>query len=332
MTKYDRIDDGNAVLVTGGAGFIGSNLVERLLEDGRRVVVLDNFDTFYDPAIKRHNIEAAHENPNYRLVEGDIRDGEALEQLFGSERFGTVVHLAARAGVRPSIADPVLYSSVNVDGTTQLLEACRRHQVRKFIFGSSSSVYGNNDKVPFSEDDPVDHPISPYAATKKAGEVLCHSYHHLFDMDVACLRFFTVYGPRQRPEMAIHKFARLIAEGQEIEQFGDGNSARDYTYVDDIVDGIIRAMERCTGYAIWNLGGSRTITLAELISEIGNRLGVTPRVKQLDSQPGDVDRTWADVSRAGRELEWSPGIDIYRGLDLFLKWFEKVSASRTRNK
>ena len=195
-------------------------------------------------------------------------------------------------------------------------------RVRRFVFGSSSSVYGNNPKVPFAEDDPVDHPVSPYAATKKAGEVLCHVYHHLYGMAVSCLRFFTVYGPRQRPEMAIHKFARLMAAGEEIEQFGDGSSARDYTYVRDVVEGIVRATERTTGYHVWNLGGSHTITLGELVSKIAGRLGLTPRIKMLPAQPGDVDRTWADITRARRELGWSPRIDIDRGLDMFLEWFE----------
>ena len=203
-------------LVTGGAGFIGSHLSERLVDAGAEVVVLDNFDSFYDPAVKRANLERVTASPGFSLVVGDIRDEDALRRLFAGTRFDAVFHLAARAGVRPSIEDPVLYSSVNLDGTTRLLEACRRHEVPRFIFGSSSSVYGNNDKVPFSEDDPVDHPISPYAATKKAGEVLAYSYHHLFDINVACLRFFTVYGPRQRPEMAIHKFARLLANGEPV--------------------------------------------------------------------------------------------------------------------
>jgi UDP-glucuronate 4-epimerase len=309
-----------SILVTGGAGFIGSHLVERLLADGHRVVVLDNFDDFYDPAIKRRNIAAAVGHPSYRLAEGDIRDGAALDQLFSSEKFSTVVHLAARAGVRPSIEDPVLYSSVNLDGTSRLLESCRRYEVRDFIFGSSSSVYGDNPKVPFSEDHPVDHPISPYAATKKAGELLCHTYHHLFDMRIACLRFFTVYGPRQRPEMAIHKFAVLISQGREIEQFGDGESARDYTFIDDIIEGIVRATERCSAFHIWNLGGSNTLTLRELVGKIGDGLGMEPRIKKLPMQPGDVQRTWADISKAAEELGWRPTVGVDEGLAIFLKW------------
>jgi len=311
------------ILVTGGAGFIGSHLAERLLADGHRVVVLDNFDAFYDPSIKRRNVEAASRSERYRLVEGDIRDADALAGLFAEGEFEVVVHLAARAGVRPSIADPALYSSVNLEGTTAILEACRVHGVPKLLFGSSSSVYGNNDKVPFTEDDPVDHPISPYAATKKAGEVLCHAHHHLFGISVACLRFFTVYGPRQRPEMAIHKFARLLADGQAVPQFGDGSSARDYTYVRDIVDGIVLAMQACRSYHIWNLGGSRTITLRELIERIASGLDVPLRVETLPLQQGDVDRTWADVSRAERELSWRPRVGIEDGLTQFLEWFRE---------
>jgi len=311
----------DTILVTGGAGFIGSHLTERLLGDGHRVIVLDNFDTFYDPAVKRRNLEAARRHPAFRLVEGDIRDAALLQRILPAEPVHAVIHLAARAGVRPSIADPVLYQSVNLDGTAKLLEACRGAGIGRFVFGSSSSVYGNNVKVPFAEDDPVDHPVSPYAATKKAGELLCYTYHHLFAMKVACLRFFTVYGPRQRPEMAIHKFARLLAEGRAVEQYGDGSSARDYTYVADIVDGIVRALERCEGYHVWNLGGSKATRLDELLEKIASGLGVPLRVDREPMQPGDVDRTWADISRARTELGWSPRLDIDHGLAEFLNWF-----------
>ena len=317
-----------SLLVTGGAGFIGSHLVERLLEGGSRVVVLDSFDSFYDPAIKRRNVETAVRHPRYRLVEGDIRDARGVEELFAAERFGTVVHLAARAGVRPSIEEPELYASVNVDGTTTLLEASRRHGVERFVFGSSSSVYGNNDKVPFAESDPADRPISPYGATKKAGEVLCHAFHHLWGMNVACLRFFTVYGPRQRPEMAIHKFARLLAAGRAVELYGDGATARDYTYVSDIVDGIVRALDRCSGYHVWNLGGARTTRLDELVRRIAAGLGVPMHVTHRPAQPGDVERTWADVSRADVELDWRPGVTIDQGLELFLGWFRRQGEGR----
>jgi UDP-glucuronate 4-epimerase len=311
---------GSPVLVTGGAGFIGSHLVAALLASGREVVVLDDFDDFYAPAIKRRNV-AALAHPGLRVVEGDIRDAALLDRLFAQERFESVLHLAARAGVRPSIEQAALYTSVNLDGTTSLLEAARRHGVSRFVFGSSSSVYGNNEKVPFSEDDPVDRPVSPYAATKKAGELLCYTHHHLYGLQVACLRFFTVYGPRQRPEMAIHKFARLLSEGREIEQYGDGATARDYTYVSDIVEGIVRAWEACRGYRIYNLGGSRTIPLRDLVAKIADCLGVAARVRVLPPQPGDVERTWADVSRARAELGWEPKVDLDSGLDRFLEWF-----------
>ncbi|HXV75406.1 MAG TPA: GDP-mannose 4,6-dehydratase [Candidatus Polarisedimenticolaceae bacterium] len=317
---------GPSILITGGAGFIGSHLSERLLADGRPVVVLDNFDSFYDPAIKRRNVAGLSADGRFRLVEGDIRDSATLDALLAAHPVSAVVHLAARAGVRPSIADPALYTSVNLDGTTALLEACRRHSIDRLVFGSSSSVYGNNDKVPFSEDDRVDRPISPYGATKKAGEVLCYSFHHLTGMKIACLRFFTVFGPRQRPEMAIHKFARRLAAGEAVDQYGDGSSARDYTYVSDIVEGIVRALDRSTGYHVWNLGGSQTTTLGDLVRKIAAGLGVPPRVRQLPPQPGDVDRTWADVSRARAELDWAPLIPFDAGLERFLDWFRSQPA------
>jgi len=318
----------DALLVTGGAGFIGSHLTEQLLEDGRRVVVIDSFDEFYDPAVKRANLESLADHPSFRLVEGDIRDAATLDRLFCEEKFAAVIHLAARAGVRPSIRDPALYASVNLTGTTRLLEAARTHAVERFVFGSSSSVYGNNDKAPFAEIDPVDHPISPYAATKKAGELLCYTYHHLFGIKTACLRFFTVYGPRQRPEMAIHKFARVLAENGTIEQYGDGSSARDYTYVADIVRGIRLALDHCASYHIWNLGGAKTITLADLVSKIAERMGVEPKVRELPDQPGDVSRTWADIGRAERELGWTPEIGIDDGLDRFIHWFRAERVGR----
>jgi UDP-glucuronate 4-epimerase len=311
------------VVVTGVAGFIGSHLTERLLADGCSVVGIDSFDEFYDPRVKEANLERSKSRDSFRLVRGDIRDEEAVEATFSGGAVDAVVHLAARAGVRPSIEDPALYASVNVHGTTRFLEAARRHGVQKFVLASSSSVYGNNAKVPFAEDDAVDHPISPYAATKRACELIAHSYHHLFGTDVACLRLFTVYGPRQRPDLAIHKFARLMASGREIELYGDGSSARDYTYVEDIVDGIVRATERIEGFRIWNLGGSQPVTLEELVARLDHALGVKPRIRRLPSQPGDVRRTWADVSRAGAELDWSPRVDLEQGLRLFVQWLEE---------
>ena len=321
---------GRTFVVTGAAGFIGSHLVERLLRDGHRVVGLDSFDTFYDPALKEANVARALAHPGFRLVRGDIRDEHAVAAAFGGGEVDTVVHLAARAGVRPSIKDPVLYSSVNVDGTTRLLEAARGHGTRRFVLASSSSVYGNNVKVPFAEDDPVEHPISPYAATKRSCELVAHTYHHLFGMDVACLRLFTVFGPRQRPDLAIRKFATLMAEGREIEQYGDGSSARDYTYVDDIVEGIVRSADRIEGFRIWNLGGSHPVSLTELVARIAAGLGVEPRVKRLPPQPGDVDRTWADVTRANRELGWSAQVGLEEGLARFARWFEDERSPTSR--
>src|SRR5258706_4244866 len=311
-----------AIIVTGGAGFIGSHLTDRLLMDGRDVVVLDNFDPFYDVAAKRRNLEGASKDPRMHLVSGDIRDAVALDAAFDALPIDAVVHLAARAGVRPSIEDPALYASVNLDGTVRLLEACRRRGVSRFVFGSSSSVYGNNAKTPFAEDDPVDHPISPYAATKRAGELLAHTYHHLFGMRVACLRFFTVFGPRQRPDLAIRKFAELMASGRELPVFGDGTTGRDYTYVDDIIDGVVSALDRATGFHIWNLGGAHPVALNDVIDRLARGLGRTPEIRRLPPQPGDVDRTWADVSRAKRELAWAPSTGFDAGMDSFLAWFE----------
>src|SRR6266481_8020216 len=250
------------VLVTGGAGFIGSHLVESLLAEGREVVALDSFDDFYDPSVKRKNLEPLLGRTGFALVEGDVRDTKLVDALFSSHPLGVVVHLAARAGVRPSIQQPLLYADVNVTGTVVLLEACRRHGIGKFMFGSSSSVYGNSTKVPFAERDDVETPISPYAATKRAGELLCATYHALYRFHVYCLRLFTVYGPRQRPEMAIHKFTRLIDRGMPLPRFGDGSTRRDYTYITDIIDGIQRAMERVQGFEIINLGGAQTTSLA----------------------------------------------------------------------
>ncbi|MGE5295810.1 MAG: NAD-dependent epimerase/dehydratase family protein [Solirubrobacterales bacterium] len=309
-------------LVTGAAGFIGSHLTERLLRNGWTVVGLDNFDAFYDPAIKRRNIAGCLSHPAFRLVEADIRDKTAMEQAV---ELGTdvIVHLAARAGVRPSIAEPALYADVNINGTVTLLETARLRGVPKFVFASSSSVYGNNRKVPFSESDNVDFPISPYAATKKAGELICHTYHHLYGLAINCLRFFTVYGPRQRPDLAIHKFARLIEDGKPIPVYGDGSMMRDFTYIDDILNGIVAAMDRCVGYEIYNLGESRPIALSDLIAEIEHALGKKAILQRLPLQPGDVDRTYADVAKAQARLGYEPSTDIRTGLARFVAWFRQ---------
>ena len=308
-------------LVTGGAGFIGSHLVERLLDEGHRVICLDNFDDFYDPALKRGNLRRALQESRFRLIEGDLRDAGLLKKIFQEEEIENIVHLAARPGVRPSIQNPLLYADVNIRGTMNLLEACQKHGVRRFIFASSSSVYGNNPKVPFAEEDPVDNPISPYAATKKAGELICHTYHHLYGLNIACLRYFTVYGPRQRPEMAIHQFTRLIDQGKKVSLFGDGNSRRDYTYIDDAIEGTMGALSRDHGYEIYNIGESRTTSLSELIQLIEERIGKRARIEHLPTQPGDVERTYADIRKAQRLLGHRPRTDIGEGLTRFIRWY-----------
>ena len=285
------------ILITGGAGFIGSHLVDRLLaEGGWRITVVDDFNDFYDPAIKRENVRTRLSNPDFQLVEADIRNPTALEPAFNETAFDCIVHLAARAGVRPSLKEPRLYVETNINGTLNLLELSRTHGVKQFVFGSSSSVYGMNPKVPFSEDDPIFNPISPYAATKAAGELICHSYAHLYDMRIVCLRFFTVYGARQRPDLAIHKFAKLISSGKPIPVFGDGTTRRDYTYVDDIIAGVRAAMDYDqSNYEIINLGESRTVELRELISLIERALGRTAVIDRQPPQPGDVPQTFADI-------------------------------------
>jgi UDP-glucuronate 4-epimerase len=310
------------ILVTGGAGFIGSHLVDRLLKDGKHVVCLDNFDSFYDPEIKRRNISSYLQSSAFRLVEGDIRNMEDLEAVFREGGINKVVHLAARAGVRPSIQNPHLYEEVNVRGTLNLLELARIYHVENLVFASSSSVYGINAKVPFSEADDVSVPISPYAATKRAGELLCYTYHHLYDLPVTCLRFFTVYGPRQRPEMAIHMFTRLVDQGAEIPMFGDGTSRRDYTYISDIIDGVMAAVDRTSGYEIINLGNSKTVELRRLVSLIETNLGKTAIVRRLSPQPGDVHITFADVSKAQRLLGYDPKVDIEMGIKSFVRWYK----------
>jgi UDP-glucuronate 4-epimerase len=308
------------ILVTGGAGFIGSHVAERLLARGDQVTVLDNFNDFYDPAIKRANAEGL---AGARIVEGDIRDKASVDALFDEERYEAVLHLAAMAGVRPSLLDPLHYQDVNVRGTVVLLEAARRVPGLRFVFASSSSVYGSNEKVPFEETDDIHHPVSPYAATKRAGELLCYTYHHLYGIPVSALRFFTVYGPRQRPEMAIHKFVRLALAGQPLPFFGDGSTRRDYTYVDDIVDGVVRAIDRCAGYEIFNLGEAETTSLAELVELVGAACRVRPVLDRRPLQPGDVLITYADVSKAMRMLDYRPSTPVAEGLDRFVAWYRE---------
>ena len=309
------------ILVTGGAGFIGSHLVDRLLAEGHRVVCLDNFDDFYDPALKRRNLTDARRDSKFRLVEGDLRDEGILNRILEEDKVEIVAHLAARAGVRPSIEQPLLYADVNIRGTLGLLEACKKYKIRRLVFASSSSVYGNNPKVPFAEDDPVDNPISPYAATKKAAELICHTYHHLYGMDIACLRYFTVYGPRQRPEMAIHQFSRLIHRGKKVSLFGDGSSRRDYTYVDDAIDGTMGALFREHGYEIYNIGESQTTSLSELVQWIEEQMGKRAQVEYLPAQPGDVERTYADIRKARERLGYHPKINMREGISRFVRWY-----------
>ena len=313
------------ILVTGGAGFIGSHLVDHLLATNDwQVTVVDDFNDFYEPRIKRQNIRAHLANPRYRLAEADIRDRAALESVFAEQDFDCIVHLAARAGVRPSLSQPGLYAETNINGTLNLLELARLRSIKQFVFGSSSSVYGINAKVPFSEDDPIRQPISPYAATKCAGELLCHTYSHLYGMRCVCLRFFTVYGPRQRPDLAIHKFASLISRGQPIPVFGDGTTRRDYTYIDDIIAGVLAAVDfEASDYEVINLGESRTVELRELISLLEKELDAKAVIERLPPQPGDVPQTFADITKARRILGYNPQTQIEEGIRRFIQWFRE---------
>jgi UDP-glucuronate 4-epimerase len=322
------------ILITGGAGFIGSHLVDRLLaEGGWRITVVDDFNDFYDPAIKRENVRARLSNPDYHLVEADIRNQAALEQAFAGTAFDCIVHLAARAGVRPSLKEPRLYVETNINGTLNLLELARTHGVKQFVFGSSSSVYGMNAKVPFSETDPIFNPISPYAATKAAGELICHSYAHLYDIRIVCLRFFTVYGARQRPDLAIHKFAKLISAGKPIPVFGDGATRRDYTYIDDIIAGVRAAMDYDqSNYEVINLGESRTVELRELISLFEQALGRTAEIDRQPLQPGDVPQTFADISKARALLGYDPQTQIEEGIERFVTWFKQSNSPEVISK
>ena len=310
------------IFVTGGAGFIGSNLVDRLLALGHTVVAFDNFDTFYSEKTKRENIVDALKSPNYTLVEGNILDKEKLYETLKETLPDVVVHLAAKGGVRPSIENPEAYYETNVTGTLNLLQCMRKASLKKIIFASSSSVYGNNSKVPFSETDNVDNPISPYAASKKAGELLCHTYHHLYGFDIFCLRFFTVYGPRQRPDLAIHKFFNAILNNKPITVYGDGTTGRDYTYIDDITEGIISAVNKVKGYEIINLGGSQSIMLKDLIKLIEATTAKTALIKTDKIQQGDVTITFADIDKAGKLLDYNPKIGIIKGIKLYFKWLK----------
>jgi UDP-glucuronate 4-epimerase len=308
------------VLVTGGAGFIGSHVVDSLLRADYSVTVVDNFDSFYERSIKEENISDHRAHRRWRLVEADIRDDSELDRQI-DRPVDAIVHLAARAGVRPSLADPVGYQDVNVRGTQVLLEFARRRQVPQFVFASSSSVYGVNPRVPWSEEDCVLQPISPYASTKVSGELLGHVYSHLYDIRFIALRFFTVYGPRQRPDLAIHKFTRLIEAGEPIPVYGDGSTRRDYTYIDDIVAGIRAALHyNRTMYEVINLGNNRTLTLLEMIEGIERALGTRARLSWLAAQPGDVPQTWARIDKARALLHYEPRTAYADGVARFAEW------------
>jgi len=313
-------------LVTGGAGFIGSHLVDKLLSEGNSVVTIDNFDDFYPKEVKLSNTLDASRKSNFRLVEGDIRDVNLLDKIFSEEAFDVVIHLAAKAGVRPSIENSAEYYDVNISGTVSLLEAMKKSNHKNLIFASSSSIYGNSKHIPFSEADFVGYPISPYAATKKSGELICHTYHHLHNFNVFCLRFFTVYGPRQRPDLAIHKFTKKIMNGEAIPVFGDGSSKRDYTYIDDIIQGIKLAIDNLDGFEIINLGESRTIKLIELIEIIENEVGKKASVEFLPFQPGDVELTYADISKAKKILNYNPTYAIEDGIKNFVEWIRSSNS------
>ena len=314
-------------LITGGAGFIGSSLADDLLEKNNRVVVIDNFCDFYDPKIKENNIKNALKKENYKLYRGDIRDKYLLNKIFNENNIDIVVHLAAMAGVRPSIENPVLYQEVNCLGTQNILECMKEKRIMNLVMASSSSVYGNSKTVPFKESDIVDFAISPYAATKKANEVMTHVYHKLYNMNVIMLRFFTVYGPRQRPDLAINKFTRLMLEGKKIPMFGDGSTSRDYTYIGDIVDGIERSVNYCLNnsnvYEILNLGNSSPVSLKEMINIIGKCLNVVPDIEELPMQPGDVDRTFACIDKAKDMIGYNPQTPFEEGIKKFVKWYRR---------
>ena len=341
-----------SILVTGAAGFIGSHLCERLLDEGYSVVALDNFNDFYDPEIKKRNISELLDNSNFALVSGDILNKELLDAIFSGDydkvrslslapeerpidpqplnpkskilKPVRVVHLAALAGVRPSLVSPTKYVDVDIKGTVNLLEMAKDYDLERFVFGSSSSVYGVNEKVPFSEDDVTDFQVSPYATAKKAAEQYCKNYNQLYDIPIAALRFFTVYGPRQRPEMAIHKFTRLMASGKPIPMYGDGTSRRDYTYIDDIVDGIVASLEADYDFEIFNLGNSETVELRPLIELIGEKMGITPQIDQQPEQPGDVPITYADITKSKKMLNYEPEVPIEEGVGEFVEWYREV--------
>jgi UDP-glucuronate 4-epimerase len=310
------------ILLTGAAGFIGSNLLEKLLKENHRVIGIDNFDPLlYDAKYKINNLKKYIADKNLIFHSADINDLYLMKKIFEKNKFDIIIHLAARAGVRTSIENPLGYEASNIKGTVNLLELAKNFSVKNFIFASSSSVYGNSKQIPFSESDPADNPISPYAMTKRAGEMICHTYSHLYNINITCLRFFTVYGPRQRPETAIHQFVRKIEKGEEITLFGKGDSSRDYTYIDDITDGIISCISNPFKYEIINLGNSSPTKLSDLIREIEKATGKKAKIKHETNQPGDVDITYADISKAKKLLGYNPKTSISEGIKKFVEWY-----------
>lgn len=315
------------ILVTGAAGFIGSHVCEHFIKLGHNIVGIDNFDNFYPVEFKELNLAELKNSSGFKFYNTDIRDRKSLNEIFSHNKVEVVIHLAAKAGVRPSIESIADYYDVNVNGTVSLLESMRQHNVRKMLFASSSSIYGNNPKVPFSEIDSVDNPISPYASTKKSGELLCHVYCHLYNFSITCLRFFTVYGPRQRPDLAIHKFTRLIQESKPIPFYGDGSTSRDYTYIDDTVAGIGCSINHLGGYKIYNLGESKVITLKTLVEVIEKTLQVKAILNKLPLQKGDVSRTYADISKARIELGYNPKYEFEAGIKNFVEWYNSIKST-----
>ena len=311
------------ILITGIAGFIGSHLGEKLVSYGHTVLGIDNFDPFYSKNSKIENLKQLKASDQFFFFEEDIRNGLSINNIFENNKIDVVIHLAAKAGIRPSIEHASEYCEVNINGTLNLLESMRQNSVSKLIFASSSSVYGNNTKVPFSEMDPVDNPISPYAATKRSGELLCNVYSHLYQFDISCLRLFTVFGPRQRPDLAIHKFTRLIDLDKPIPFFGDGSTARDYTYIDDIVEGIMCSLNKLKGFNIYNLGESRTVTLNKLIHAIESVINKKAILERHSLQPGDVQQTFADITKAQKELGYDPKYDLEMGIQKFVDWYKE---------
>jgi len=308
-------------LITGAAGFIGSSLAQRLLAEGKTVIGVDNFNDYYSPIFKQENVQPFAKNKKFKLYKIDITDVTKLNQVFGKEKPKKVIHLAARAGVRPSLEDPGLYQQVNIEGTLNILEACRRYKVKQLVFASSSSVYGGSTQVPFTETETADRPISPYAATKRAGEMLCFNYHHLYGLPVTCLRFFTVYGPKGRPDMAPYMFTELVYQGKGLKMFGDGSSRRDYTYIDDIIDGISKSLDKELGFEIINLGNSQTVPLKYFINLVGKILKKPVKVTQVPEQPGDVPITYANIAKAKKLLGYSPKTSFDQGMKKLVSWY-----------